>query len=123
MARRSVELRSMGSRASAHGPSIDSPTADSNSPRVNGFGRTLRTPSWRATSLEEPVPRLNLAERSSIGPPCTSLTDLMIFSALRGVGTSMMTRCGSSPSANRLGQPLRGFNDNGIACLAQPALE
>jgi len=28
-----------------------------------------------------------------------------------------------SSLANRLGQPLRGFNDNGIACLVQPALE
>src|SRR5580693_4878962 len=51
----------------AHGGAIDSDTADSNSRRVNGLGKTLRTPSWRATTLEEPIPRLSLAERSRIG--------------------------------------------------------
>ena len=107
----------------AHGPLIDSPTADSNSARVNGFGRTLRTPSWRATEIEEPVPSLNLAERSSIGLACTCLTDWMIFSAPRGVRDVDDDEVRLSSVANDLRQRQRGFHDNCIACLAQPALE
>jgi hypothetical protein len=55
---------------------------------VNGFGKTLRTPSWRATAPEEPVPCLNLAESSRIGhhePACTDLEVLFRPERLRHV--------------------------------------
>ena len=47
----------------------------------------------------------------------------MIFSALRGLGTSAMTSCGDLSDDVRVGELPQSLNDDGIPRLAQPALE
>jgi hypothetical protein len=69
---------------------ITSSTAASNSSRLNGFGRTLRTPRRRAASTDAPNPRRNRPEMTRTGARCWSLSARTSASAPRGLGTLTM---------------------------------
>src|SRR4029077_11590848 len=79
-----------------HSSSSEAATADNSSLRVKGFASTFFTPSRRAVSPDGATLRLKRPDMTRIGAAYTACSDAITVCALRGLGTSAMTRYGLS---------------------------
>ncbi len=106
-------------RHAHQGPSIASPTAASNSSRVNGLGRTFPTCNRWAASMDPPSPRRKRADNARIGAEYAASRGPMVVPAQLGSEMSAMTSCGLTTSVPMV------FcrDDDSIARFAEPALE